>query len=319
MATADQLKALVKAHISGDNPKFKNVVLQIAASEARQSHGKLAQELKKLVSKPIPQRGSIVSMGRVNPMVEMSLPKDKLKDLVVTNESQMRIEKILNEYRNKNKLAQFGLKNRRKILLEGPPGTGKTFTSSIIASELGLPLYTVQTDRLITKFMGETSAKLRQLFDFIDENIGVYLFDEFDAIGSDRTIDNEVGEMRRVLNSFLQFIEEDESDSIIIAATNNSQLLDYALFRRFDDVIHYSLPDEAEIQIIFNTYFSVYQKDFKISDNMISSSKSLSQAEITRVCQDAIKNSILNDVPITENEVLKIIQERRTVYNHREA
>jgi len=111
-------------------------------------------------------------------------------------------------------------------------------TAKVLAYELKLPLYTIQGDRLVTKFMGETSAKLRQIFDFLQVNLGVFLFDEFDAIGGKRTMENDVGEMRRVLNSFLNFIEQDTSDSIVIAATNNPQLLDQALFRRFDDVLY---------------------------------------------------------------------------------
>lgn len=319
MATADQIKALVRAHIEGDNSKFKTIVLQIAASEARQGHGTLAQQLKKLVSSVVPQRGTVVSMGQLNPMVEMSLPKFTLNDLVVNASIRAQLLRVLDEYRNRNKLAQFGLQNRRKILLEGPPGTGKTFTSSILASELRLPLYTVQFDKILTKFMGETSVKLRQLFDYISDNPGVYLFDEFDAIGANRALDNEVGEMRRVLNSFLQFIEDYDSTSLIIAATNNEKLLDHALFRRFDDVLHYSLPDSAEIGEIFLKQLRGYQKDFEISATLVSSSMGLSQAELVRVCQDAIKASILSGNPIATGQLLELIKERTAFYSNREA
>lgn len=113
-------------------------------------------------------------------------------------------------------------------------------TASVLAGELGLPLFLVRLDALITKFMG--AAKLRQVFDAISELRGVYFFDEFDAIGSQRGLANDVGEIRRVLNSFLQMIEHDQSNSLIIAATNHPEILDYALFRRFDDVIEYHLP-----------------------------------------------------------------------------
>ena len=120
-------------------------------------------------------------------------------------------------------------------------------TASVLASELRLPLYIIQIDKIITKFMGETSSKLRQIFKLIESHRGVYFFDEFDSIGTDRSLENEVGEMRRVLNSFLQFLEGDASDSIIITATNNISLLDRALFRRFDDIIYYDLPNNDEI------------------------------------------------------------------------
>ncbi len=109
--------------------------------------------------------------------------------------------------------------------------------ASVLAGELGIPLFLVRLDSLITKFMGETAAKLRQVFDSITDMRGVYFFDEFDAIGSQRGLANDVGEIRRVLNSFLQMIENDQSNSLIVAATNHPEILDYALFRRFDDVI----------------------------------------------------------------------------------
>lgn len=249
----------------------------------------------------------------------MEIPSDRLDDLIVSEELSSRIFRILSEYRNKNKLQKYGLSNRRKILLEGHPGTGKTFTASVIASELGLPLYTVQMDKVVTKFMGETSAKLRQVFDSIAASTGVYFFDEFDAIGADRGLDNEVGEARRILNSFLQFIEQDASESIIIAATNNQKLLDQALFRRFDDVLHYGMPSESEIIRLFDYKLKSYDRYFCISPDLISKSKSLSHAEIIRVCDDAIKLSILSDTPIDNERLLKLLDERINAYLAKEA
>lgn len=225
----------------------------------------------------------------------------------------------MNEYRNRNKLVSYGLTNRRKILIEGNPGTGKTLTASIIASELSLPLYTVQMDKLVTKFMGETSAKLRQIFDSIESIVGVYLFDEFDAIGADRSLDNEVGEMRRILNSFLQFIEQDNSESIIVAATNNQKLLDQALFRRFDDVLHYMLPTSEEIKRLFEYKIRSYDNRFIISNDMVKMAEGLSHAEVVRVCDDAIKNSILSDEVITSKAVIALLSERKNVYSCKEA
>ena len=188
-------------------------------------------------------------------------------------------------------------------------------TSKIIASELNYPLYTIQMDKLVTKFMGETSIKLRQIFDIISENEGVYLFDEFDAIASERSLENDVGEMRRVLNSFLQFIEQDTSNSIIIAITNNPKLLDKALFRRFDDIIHYDIPTEEEIKILMENKLANFVNNEKIITNeVIDEAKKLSHAEISRVCEDAVKISILNKRKI-ETEILKeMIKERKFAY-----
>lgn len=319
MATAEQIKGLVKAYADGNDERFKTIVLQIAAHEAKLGHDNLARELKKQIDKVGSKRANIVQLTSTNPMLAFSMPSHNLSELIVSNDVYDKIERVLNEYRNRNKLAAYGLTNRRKLLIEGNPGTGKTLTASIIASELSLPLYTVQMDKLVTKFMGETSAKLRQVFDSIEAINGVYLFDEFDAIGADRSLDNEVGEMRRILNSFLQFIEQDNSESIIVAATNNQKLLDQALFRRFDDVLHYTLPTETEIKRLFEYKIEVYDERFIITKEMVEAADGLSHAEIVKVCDDAIKTAILNDERITDKTIILLLQERQNVYSRKEA
>ena len=319
MASSDQVKSLIKAHLDQNDEKFKTVILQIAASEAKQGHEIVARELKQYADKLTHSKRNIVRMNGINSMFLTSMPNDSINDLIVSEDLQDRIQRILQEYRNKNKLRQFGYCNRRKILLEGNPGTGKTFTASVIASELDLPLYIVQMDKVVTKFMGETSAKLRQIFDSVDTATGVYLFDEFDAIGADRSLDNEVGEARRILNSFLQFIEQDESDSIIVAATNNQKILDQALFRRFDDVLHYSMPSDREVVRLFDLKLGVYSPEFVPSEKLLTEAKGLSHAEIVRVCDDAIKDSILSGSDITEEKLLSFVYERKLAYIPKEA
>ena len=318
MATADHIKGLIKAHFDSDEEKFKTTVLQIAAYEAKQGHANLARDLKTLLDK-VNFSKKVVQINSQNQMLLMTNPNERLSDLVVSNEVYNRIQRILNEFINRDKLKKFGLVNRRKILIEGDSGTGKTMTASVIAFELHLPLFVVQMDKLVTKFMGETSVKLRQIFDSIEDITGVYLFDEFDAIGADRSIDNEVGEMRRVLNSFLQFIEQDASNSIIIAATNNQKILDQALFRRFDDVLHYSLPSSDDVQRLFEIKLGGFSPYFVPSELLVNKALSLSHAEIARVCDDAIKNSILNDVELTQEDLMSIINERLSAYSNKEA
>jgi SpoVK/Ycf46/Vps4 family AAA+-type ATPase len=201
-------------------------------------------------------------------------------------------------------------------LLVGPPGTGKTMTARILAQELRLPLHTIQVDKLVTKFMGETSAKLRQIFDLIRDEAGVYLFDEFDAIAGERSLANDVGEMRRVLNSLLQFIEQDTSDSLIIAATNKPTLLDRALFRRFDDVLYYEIPNpEERRRLIANVlgYFKAKSLDWQ---SILKASESLSHAEVDQACRDAIKDAILNDrKTVGTNALIKYLEERRLTHD----
>jgi len=319
VATADHIKNLIKAYIDRDDEKFKTVVLQIAAYEAKHGHETFARELKQYVEKIGASKASILRISQQNPMLYMAVPSDRLSDLIVSSDILERINRILNEFRNRNKLKKYGLSNRRKILIEGKPGTGKTFTASVIASELNLPIYSIQMDKVVTKFMGETSAKLRQVFDTMESLTGVYFFDEFDAIGADRNLDNEVGEARRILNSFLQFIEQDTSDSIIIAATNNQKLLDQALFRRFDDVLHYSMPTMDEVKRLFELKLGTYDSRVEIPQALLEKAHSLSHAEIIRVCDDAIKASILQSSKISTRELGRLIDERMAAYYAKEA
>lgn len=319
MATADQIKSLVKAYIDHNDDRFKTVVLQIAAHEAKVGHDNFARELKQQMDKMTKKKTSVIQLTSANPMLDLMMPSHDLSELIVSDEVNDKIRRILNEYRNRNKLYSYGLMNRRKILIEGAPGTGKTLTASIIASELSLPLYVVQMDKLVSKFMGETSTKLRQVFDFIASVTGVYLFDEFDAIGADRSLDNEVGEMRRILNSLLQFIEQDSSESIIVAATNNQKLLDQALFRRFDDVWHYNLPDKSEIKRLFEYKLKSFDSSIRITPSIIEVANGLSHAEIVRVCDDAIKYAILEDERITNSYIITLLKERHIIYTSKEA
>ena len=203
-----------------------------------------------------------------------------------------------------------GLHPRRKILLIGPPGSGKTMTAAALAGELTLPLLTVVFDSLITRFMGETASKLRLVFDAMLQTRGVYFFDEFDAIGSRRAERNDVGEIRRVLNSFLQFLENDESESLIIAATNHPELLDPALFRRFDDVVNYDLPDPAIAEGLLKTRLSGFKTQGMGWKDVVKATSGLSQAEISRAADEAAKRAILDDrTLITHDDLLGAIAE----------
>jgi SpoVK/Ycf46/Vps4 family AAA+-type ATPase len=177
-------------------------------------------------------------------------------------------------------------------------------TASALAGECNLPLMFVQLHSLITKYMGETAAKLHFVFDAMVETRGVYLFDEFDAIGSTRAARNDVGEMRRILNSFLQFLERDDSDSIVIAATNFVGMLDEALFRRFDDVIRYTLPDTRMIRALIENRLSSFDVSKIAWRDPARIAKGLSHAEITRACDDAAKVAVLTDTSVISTQLL---------------
>ncbi|WP_321419066.1 AAA family ATPase [uncultured Desulfobacter sp.] len=296
MATAEQIKALIKSHFSDDKERFYTISLQLAAHESRQGHQAIAKAIRDIVDKGRQQKNaSIIPFpGELQGLVLTEAPETPKSAMVMPEALEKRIHRIIHEYRQKNKLKAHGLQHRRKILLSGPPGTGKTMTARVLAKELDLKLHTIQVDRLVTKFMGETSAKLRQIFDMIKQVHGIYFFDEFDAIGAERSMDNDVGEMRRVLNAFLQFIEQDHSDSMIIAATNNPKLLDSALFRRFEDVLNYRLPEEKERQALIKNIMGTFMDTRFAWKNVLSLSKGLSHAEIDYACKDTIKEIILS-------------------------
>ena len=240
-------------------------------------------------------------------------------DLVLSETLEKKVTRIINEFHKKEVLRKNGLKNRSKILLVGEPGTGKTMTASVIANEVNLPLYVIQIDKLVTKYMGETSVKLRQVFDYIEDCPGVYLFDEFDAIGSDRSMDNDVGEMRRILNSFLQYIENEDSFSIIIAATNNPGILDKALFRRFDDVLEYLLPDDKQILRIMKNKLEGYSEENVYGSEVIEAARGLSHADISKACEEALKYSIMDETRIDKKLMIGVLQNRKELYCFKEA
>ncbi len=319
MATADQIKALIKSHLGDDDERFVAVAMQVAAHAARQGHSRLAEEIQALVdqakkarrrpSQPIPiarPRGDLASL------LSVSYPQTRLTDMVLTDEIRLSLERILREQRGRQKLLSHGLQPRRKLLLVGPPGSGKTMTASALSGELRLPLYTLLLHGLITKFMGETASKLRLVFDALADQRGVYLFDEFDAIGVQRSAGNDVGEIRRVLNSFLQFLEQDESQSLIIAATNHPEALDRALFRRFDDVLEYAAaPKDLARRVLRNRLapFDVAEIDW---DAAAAAADGLSYADVVHASEAAAKDAVLDDtLRITTDALTSALNGRR--------
>jgi len=318
MATAEQIKSLIRSHLSDDDERFYTLALQVAAHEAQQGHGDLAYDIREIVDKSRRSRGGNVLLKFPQDLAGMVLSEKSdtpISALVLPDALKARIQRIIHEHRQQAKLKSHGLSNRRKILLSGPPGTGKTMTARVLAHELRLPLHTIQVDKLVTKFMGETSAKLRQIFDLIRDEPGVYLFDEFDAIAGDRSLDNDVGEMRRVLNALLQFIEQDASDSLIVGATNKLALLDKALFRRFDDVLTYSAPDAEARRHLFENVLGTFKAGSLGWKRILNASEELSHAEIDHACRDAIKEAILQDQKVVNTDALaKTLQERRQTH-----
>jgi len=185
-------------------------------------------------------------------------------------------------------------------------------TATALAGELHLPLLTVQFHTLITKFMGETAAKLRLVFDAMQQSRGVYLFDEFDAIGTHRQSGHDVGEIRRVLNSFLVFLEQDNSGSIVICASNLENALDAALFRRFDDVLHYEKPNGQMSRRLIEARLAAFGPLWSQWKSVLGLCTGMSHADIVKACEDAAKEAVLSDrTTIKAEELRKALRHRR--------
>lgn len=312
MATADQILSLIRNHLNNDDTQFRKVALQISAVEARSGHAIVARTIQELLNQKKTSLGTVRLVSKNKDIDDLLLHVDTYDDmtsLILSQELKEKLDRVIKEYLKKETLSKYGLANRRKLLLYGASGTGKTMTASALAKEFNLPFFVVRTEKVVTKFMGETGQKLGRIFDFINDVPAVYLFDEFDAIGSQRGMDNEVGEQRRILNTFLQLLERDDSDSFIIAATNSIESIDKAMFRRFDDVIEYKLPDtEQRLALLREYLYTAKDLDFSSAEPLFDG---MSHAEIKMVCSDIFKESLLNDRKIDLPLVQTIVNMRQ--------
>lgn len=326
MAAADQIKSLIKSFADNDESRFYATAMQIAASEARNGHKAVAEELKRIIDKAKSEKSLNLGVVKALPqnsaqkelkdLLELSHPKEKLKDMVLKPELEKSLKRVLDEQRKSELLRQNNLFPRKKLLFVGPSGTGKTMSASVLASELGLPLFVIRLDGLISRYMGESISKLRLIFDAMYHMKAVYLFDEFDSIGSNRTSANDLGEIKRVLNTFLMQIEKDNSSSLIIAATNLPDQLDKALFRRFDDIINYPYPNKKEILKLLKRELLELKKSVALDLNQIAEgSVGLSFAEIHRVCEDITKDFLVYGVnEVSEEKILSYAKLRKQPY-----
>jgi SpoVK/Ycf46/Vps4 family AAA+-type ATPase len=322
MSTARHILALLRSHLAGEEQQFYSAALQMAAHEARQGHSKLAQEIRELIDQAkarksvIEQKSELIPLvqpkGDLANLVSVRYPDTRLSDMILPTELSLRLKRVLTEQRQEQRLREHNLTPRRKLLLVGPPGSGKTMTAAALAGELQLPLFTTLYDSLIGKYMGETASRLKLIFEAMTITKGVYFFDEFDAIGTQRENTNDVGEIRRILNSFLMFLEQDQGNSLIIAATNHPNLLDKALFRRFDDVIKYNLPDKNIIHELIQVRLTTFEIGWKDWSQIIEQATGLTQAEIVRSTEVAAKQAVLsNSLTVSEKSLISAILERK--------
>ncbi|MGX5694808.1 AAA family ATPase [Agromyces soli] len=315
-ASGEHIKALVRSHASGDDSAFYAVAMQVAAKAARQGHSRLAADIKHLIDdarqEPVVRNVTSIATprGDLADLVQATFPKATFRDFVGPAEVVDQIKLVVSEQRQRSRLLEHGFAPVHRLLLAGPPGTGKTLTASVIAHELALPLLTVRLDGLLSKYLGETAGKLRTVFDAVNTQRAVYLFDEFDALGADRA-GNDVGEARRILNSFLVFLEEASPESVVIAATNHRQILDHALFRRFDQVISYDLPDAVQARKIMQARLGGLGKGVRWA-SVVSHAEGLSHAELVKSVESAAKLALLGgNMTVTTTDLIDAVETRK--------
>lgn len=305
MARGDLLRKLFLSHNRGHDEDFRAVALEIIAEEQKKKNHQLAKSLLRILenSGPIhafpksPNNFGVLPKDRERQtlLVDVRHPEKRFEDILLKTDMLESLQNILNEYRKSEILKTHGLTPKRKLLFCGPPGCGKTLCTEVISGETGLPLLYTRFDAIVSSYLGETSANLRKVFDYAADGRWIVLFDEFDAIGKARDDSHEHGEIKRVVNSFLQLLDGFNSPSLVIAATNHEHMLDPSLWRRFDEIIFFPKPsihDARKLLAMKLKNFPHQGLDLKM---LASQMKGMSHADIERVCFDAIKNCIIND------------------------
>ena len=263
-ANGELLRQLFRGYTKRDDATFRAAAEAIIREERTKNHRLLADDLERLLLNGHSGNGEKRLSGN-----EYEVPKDRergfpLMDIAEYSYSWERIvlmpktlealQEIAVENKKRDILASSGLKPTQRVLFYGPPGCGKTLAARVLAGVLALPLITVRFDAIVSSFLGETAANLRRVFDFIGRGHWVVLFDEFDAIGKDRDNPFEHGELKRVVNSLLQLMDAFTGESLLIAATNHEKLLDEAIWRRFESVVHFPLPTPQDRLLLLRLF-----------------------------------------------------------------
>jgi SpoVK/Ycf46/Vps4 family AAA+-type ATPase len=251
MARSDLLVNLVKAGVSGDKGTFRKTVNAIVAEERAKQHNVVADQIERVImSAPVsllsPAPVPDISHRAKDFLAEIT-PRRRLSDLVLPEATKLSVEQLIEEQQRASVLRSHGLEPRHRLLMVGPPGNGKTTLAEALAESIGVPFFVVRYDAMIGSFLGETAARLKRVFDYVCTIPCVLFFDEFDTVGKERGDKHDTGEIKRVVTSLLMQIDSLPSYVVVIAATNHAELLDRAVWRRFQ--LRLSLPKPTAKQL----------------------------------------------------------------------
>lgn len=315
MASGKLLRLLVQSGASGDPMAFRSATEQLIKEERQKQHNLLANDLERILygdrSTPSTTAHNILPEAPFDKesgvaLINIKQANRSIDELVLAQNTLEIIENVLEEYRREDILRSYGMMPAEKVLFFGPPGCGKTLSAEAIAYELNRPLAIVRLDSLVSSFLGETAANLRKIFDFIAKHRLVVLFDEFDALGKERDDGSEHGELRRVVNAVLQMMDSYDGKSIIIAATNHEQILDSAIWRRFDELVEFPVLNKDQLQNLLQLKLRGVRREFDLdSPELHSIFDDKSPAIIERIIRRAVKRMILKQKEFLTVKMLK--------------
>ena len=300
MATADQLRALARKVGRGDLLGTRAVMEQIAEHVEAKGQARLSEDLHSIMAAAERQResslkvrgGSVAQRDEERGWItEVNVSRHSRRSIVFTEAQAIVFDQVVQEQRRAKELYHHNLEPTRRWLLCGPPGTGKSLTAAVLAAELDLPLLRVNVHALVSRYLGETAQNIAQVFEEIEARRGVYLFDEFDSIARARYGGQDSGEMDRVVNAVLQLIENDASQSLLLATSNAPAAIDEAFARRFDEVSFYPLPGRGEVRQLIGMYLPAYGEAVTDVEKALSD---LSHADVVAILRRVSKDVLLN-------------------------
>jgi len=307
MARSDLLVSLVKAGASGDRSTLTTTVEALVADERAKSHHVLADKLHRaLASVPVTASSELRRTGAPGrDFVIESEPRVGLESLILTLPAEHLTRQLVEEHHRADLLRAQGMQPRHRVLLSGPPGNGKTSLAEAIAEAVAVPLLTVRYDALVGAYLGETNARLARLFDYVRTTPCVLFFDEFDAVGKERGDIHETGEIKRVVSFLLMQLDQLPSYVVVVAATNHAELLDSAVWRRFQLRIDMPLPSRDGAAVLIERFFDAWPEPAGLSAAQVAAQMGPSSfADIFEFCQNIRRRHILSQGGETLKSIL---------------
>ncbi len=308
MARADILLSMVKSATQGDMVTFKKTVESLIAEERNKKHDILADRLAASLKNGNKNGTAIRIHSESDDYILDVIAQKTLDDLILDQQVKKISRELIEEQHRTDLLRSYGLEPRNRILLAGPPGNGKTSLAEAIAAELMYPLYIIRYENLIGSYLGETASRLQKVFDYIRTRNCVLFFDEFDTIGKERGDTKETGEIKRVVSSLLLQMDRLPSYVVVITASNHPELLDRAVWRRFQVRLELRMPNVQQIQTFIERFTQKSQVNFNYSsENLAKKLSGYCFSEVEDFCVDVLRHAILNH---KQNNARKIVTDK---------